>query len=86
LPRVGVTPVGRGRPDLRTSPLIRCAETIMLFKISLVIILVATVLAAVVLIVGLVDTGRVNLAAFLVLWVVIGMAIPLWLIIRHGRN
>ena len=58
----------------------------MLFWIIMSATVLVTTVAAVVLGISLAETGRLHFVAFVVLWVVTGVFIPMWLIIRQGRK
>lgn len=58
----------------------------MLFWISIAVTAVITAVAAAALGFCLAETGKLHLGAFVVLWAVIGMLVPLWLIFHHGRK
>jgi hypothetical protein len=58
----------------------------MLFWIIMSVTVLLTAAAAVVLGISLAETGRLHFGTFVVLWAVIGVFIPMWLIIRHGRK
>ncbi|SEH31673.1 hypothetical protein SAMN03159407_4493 [Rhizobium sp. NFR12] len=58
----------------------------MLFWIIMSITVFVTTVAAIVLGISLAETGRLHFGASVVLWAVIGVFIPMWLIIRHGRK
>ena len=58
----------------------------MLFWISMIVTALVAVAAATLLGFSLAETGRLHLGAFAILWAVVGMLVPLWLIFRHGRK
>jgi hypothetical protein len=58
----------------------------MLFWIIMSVTVFVTTVAAIVLGISLAETGRLHFGASVVLWAVIGVFIPMWLIIRQGRK
>lgn len=58
----------------------------MLFWIIMSVTVFVTTVAAIVLGISLAEIGRLHFGASVVLWAVIGVFIPMWLIIRHGRK
>jgi len=58
----------------------------MLYRIIVTVTLTVLATALVALTVNLVETGNIHLASFLVVWIIVGGAIPLWLIYRHNQG